>query len=99
MKYPKWPIYAISVHKTELSNLTKNEIVLSPMHGGGGVKIYQSELFHVYQQIPMLWSNTPNRPNYFLDFTIVGPKKKVVVKSIYGYQNLPGEKYKTNEKN
>ena len=25
-------------------------------------------------------------------------KKKVVVKSIYGYQNLSGEKYKTNEK-
>ena len=34
MKYPKWPIYAISLHKMELSNFTKNEIVLSPMHGG-----------------------------------------------------------------
>ena len=33
MKYPKWPIYAKSLHKTELSNFTKNEIVLSPMHG------------------------------------------------------------------
>ena len=36
IKYPKWPIYAKSVHKTELSNLTKNEIVLRPKHGGGG---------------------------------------------------------------
>ena len=25
-------------------------------------------------------------------------KKKIVVKSIYGYQNLSGEKYKSNEK-
>ena len=32
-KYHKWPIYASSVHKTELSNLTKNEIVLPPKHG------------------------------------------------------------------
>ena len=29
-------MYAKSVHKTELSNLTKNEIVLRPKHGGGG---------------------------------------------------------------
>ena len=29
MKYPKWPIYAISLHKTELSNFTKN-------YGGDG---------------------------------------------------------------
>ena len=36
MKYPKWPIYASGVHKTELSNLTKNIIVLPPKHGGGG---------------------------------------------------------------
>ena len=35
MKYPKWPIYAASVQKTELSNLTKNKIVLPPKHGGG----------------------------------------------------------------
>ena len=35
MKYPKWPIYATSVQKTELSNLTKNKIVLPPKHGGG----------------------------------------------------------------
>ena len=33
MKYPKWLIYATSVQKTELSNLTKNEIVLPPKHG------------------------------------------------------------------
>ena len=33
IKYPKWPIYAKSVHKRELSNLTKNEIVLRPKHG------------------------------------------------------------------
>ena len=39
----------------------------------------------------------PNRPNYFLDFPIIGPKKKVVVNFIYGYQNLSGEKCKTNE--
>ena len=33
-KYPKWPIYATSVQKAELSNLTKNEIVLPTKHGG-----------------------------------------------------------------
>ena len=33
IKYPKWLIYATSIHKTELSNLTKNEIVLRPKHG------------------------------------------------------------------
>ena len=33
MKYLKWPIYATKVHKTELSNFTKNEIVLHPKHG------------------------------------------------------------------
>ena len=33
MKYPKWLIFATSVKKTELSNLTKNEIVLPPKHG------------------------------------------------------------------
>ena len=32
-KSAKWPIYASSVHKTELSNLTKNKIVLCPKHG------------------------------------------------------------------
>ena len=36
IKYPKWLIYATSIHKTELSNLTKNEIVLRPKHGGVG---------------------------------------------------------------
>ena len=30
MKYLKWPIYATSEQKTELSNLAKNEIVLPP---------------------------------------------------------------------
>ena len=35
MKHPKWPIYATSVQKQELSNLTKNEIVLPSKHGGG----------------------------------------------------------------
>ena len=30
---------------------------------------------------------------------IMGSKIKVVVNFIYGYQNLSGEKYKTNEKN
>ena len=33
IKYPEWLIYATSIHKTELSNLTKNEIVLRPKHG------------------------------------------------------------------
>ena len=33
-----------------------------------------------------------------LDFPITGPKKKVVVNFIYGYQNLAGEKYKSNGK-
>ena len=28
-------IYATSIHKTELLNLTKNVIVLPPKHGGG----------------------------------------------------------------
>ena len=30
---------------------------------------------------------------------IMGSKIKVVVNFIYGYQNLSGEKYKSNEKN
>ena len=34
-----------------------------------------------------------------LKITIIGSKIKVVVNFIYGYQNLSGEKYKTNEKN
>ena len=33
-----------------------------------------------------------------LKIPIIGSKIKVVVKSLYGYQNLSGEKYKTNEK-
>ena len=33
-----------------------------------------------------------------LKIPIIGSKIKVVVKSIYGYQNLSGEKYKTNAK-
>ena len=33
-----------------------------------------------------------------LKIPIIGSKMKVVVNSIYGYQNLSGEKYKTNEK-
>ena len=33
-----------------------------------------------------------------LKIPIIGSKIKVVVKSIYGYQNLSGEKYKSNEK-
>ena len=32
-----------------------------------------------------------------LKITIMGPKNKVVVNPIYGYQNLSGEKCKTNE--
>ena len=34
-----------------------------------------------------------------LKITIIGSKIKVVVNFIDGYQNLSGEKYKTNEKN
>ena len=33
-----------------------------------------------------------------LKITIMGPKNKVVVNPIYGYQNLSGEKYKRNGK-
>ena len=33
MKYLKWLTYATKVHKTKLSNFTKNEIVLHPKHG------------------------------------------------------------------
>ena len=33
-----------------------------------------------------------------LKIPIIGSKMKVVVNFIYGYQNLSGEKYKTNEK-
>ena len=33
-----------------------------------------------------------------LKIPIIGPKKKVVVNFIYGYQNLSGEKYKSNGK-
>jgi len=43
-------------------------------------------------------NKTPNRPNYFFGFTIIGPKKKVVINFIYGYQNISGEKCKTNGK-
>ena len=32
-----------------------------------------------------------------LKIPIIGSKMKVVVNFIYGYQNLSGEKYKTNE--
>ena len=45
------------------------------------------------------FANSGPHPAILLfDFPIIGPKKKVVVKSIYGYQNLSGEKYKCNEK-
>ena len=33
-EYPEKLIYATSIHKTKLSNLTQNEIVLPPKHGG-----------------------------------------------------------------
>ena len=45
------------------------------------------------------FANSGPHPAILLfDFPIIGPKKKVVVNFIYGYQNLSGEKYKTNEK-
>ena len=45
------------------------------------------------------FANSGPHPAILLfDFPIIGSKKKVVVKSIYGYQNLSGEKYKSNEK-
>ena len=68
--------------------------------------------WNVYPQNPLLWyiirlpmwkfwnfreKKTPNRPNYFFDFPIIGPKK-VVVNFIYGYQTLSGEKCKSNGK-
>ena len=79
----------------------------------GGYRLTKVNFFHVYPQNPLLWSiirlpiwkfwnfrekKTPNRPNYFLDFPIIGPKKKVVVNFIYGYQTLSGEKCKSNGK-
>ena len=63
--------------------------------------------FLCYGQLWAISSKTPysfrenlpsNRPNYFLDFPIIGPKKKVVVNFIYGYQTLSGEKCKSNGK-
>ena len=82
----------------------------STAYSQGGGKEF---VVHVYPQNPLLWSiirlpiwkfwnfcekKTPNRPNYFFDFPIIGPKKKVVVNFIYGYQTLSGEKCKSNGK-
>ena len=53
MKYPKWPIYAKSLHKTELSNFTKNKIVLSPMHGAGG-SAETPKLYYVIYEQPLI---------------------------------------------
>ena len=39
IKYPEWLIYATTIHKTELSNLTKNEIVLPPKHGAPPTRV------------------------------------------------------------
>ena len=39
IKYPERLIYATSKHKTELSNLTKNEIVLPPKHGAPPTRV------------------------------------------------------------
>ena len=38
------------------------------------------------------------QPYYFFYFPIIGPKIKFVVNFIYEYQNLSGEKYKSNRK-
>jgi hypothetical protein len=54
--------------------------------------------FDLKHYIVFCEKKTPNRPNYFLDFPIIGPKKKVVVNFIYGYQTLSGEKYKSSGK-
>ena len=43
-------------------------------------------------------SLTLHRGSENLKIPIIGSKIKVVVNFIYGYQNLSGEKYKTNEK-
>ena len=43
-------------------------------------------------------SLTLHRGSENLKIPIIGSKMKVVVNFIYGYQNLSGEKYKTNEK-
>ena len=64
IKYPKWPIYAKSVHKTELSNLTKNEIVLRPKHGAPPVwtmlkktALFLHEGFPNKDECDWLWLN------------------------------------------
>ena len=69
---------------------------------GGGVQIDQSELFSRLPPNPFvmvhyktshmkvlkfLRKKTPNRPNFFLDFPIIGPKN-VGVNLNYGYLNL-----------
>ena len=38
-------IYATSIHKMELSNLTKNEIVIRTKHGGAGIPPFPLRVF------------------------------------------------------
>ena len=101
------PMETVSKYPADFDEFTNPPTEVSPM------SIIIEFVVHVYPQNPLLWSiirlpiwkfwnfrekKTPNRPNYFLDFPIIGPKKKVAVNFIYGYQNLSGEKYKSNGK-
>ena len=63
MKYPKWLIYASGVHKTELSNLTKNLIVLPPKHGGG-VEVWPNHNF-LKKEMFLAESYPGQNPNLF----------------------------------
>ena len=38
--------------------------------------------------VKFLWKKTPNRPNYFFDFPIIGSKIKIVVDPSVTYENL-----------
>ena len=111
--YIIWYSFVISIVKWQGRPFADSAVLcpfsISPLHVGGGKEF----VVHVYPQNPLLWSiirlpiwkfwnfrekKTPNRPNYFLDFPIIGPKKKVVVNFIYGYQTLSGEKCKSSGK-
>ena len=63
--------------------------------GGGGGGIGGDVLAKKSHPLADFGSPSSNIKN--LGFPIIGPKK-VVVNFIYGYQNLSGEKYKTNGK-
>ena len=82
--HPIWPVGGLEV-QTKSFIFPPNSFVM--------VNYMTSKTLHSFRE-----NKTPNRPNYFLDFPIIGPQKNVVVNFIYGYQNLSGEKYKSNGK-